>query len=91
MDEAAVIVTSPLSVKARVYDSSTSPVTGLSTLAGSVAFCCSLIDLTSVFLLGSGSKSENLGWNIHGTKFLWKRVSYVRSTALETILWEAEV
>lgn len=56
-------------------------------LAGSEAFCFSVMDVTYVELpVSAGSKSEKRGWNFHGMKFLLKSVSYVRSTALVTIL-----
>ncbi len=56
-------------------------------LDGSEAFCCKTMDVMYVEVLVSfGSKSEFLSWNIHGTKFLFNSVSYVRSIALLTIL-----
>src|ERR1700733_10926726 len=85
MDEFAVMVAAPSSVKLSVYDSSTSPAKGFTTFGGSATSCSRVIDVTSFLLSVDGSKSELRGWNFHGTKFFSKIVLYVLWIANWTI------
>jgi len=62
-----VMVTSPLVVIFKVYDSSTPPAVGFMMFVGSEAVCCSVMELTYVELLvRDGSKFDMRGWNFHG-------------------------
>ena len=85
--ETALIMTAPLIVMIREYDSSTAPARGLRTLGGSVEFCWMVTLLMVPYeTLEGGSKIELRGWNFQGTKLSFDSSSWVRAMAAWTML-----